>query len=92
MADVKEIATRQGYGEGLKGLGALHDDIVVFDADLAGSTQTGVFAKDWLLENQTGCPSFMAKRRMESQHQLEQVGAELRKLMSWTKESKLLDN
>ena len=47
MADVKKIATRQGYGEGLKELGALHDDIVVFDADLAGSTQTGVFAKEF---------------------------------------------
>ena len=47
MADVKKIATRQGYGEALKELGALHDDIVVFDADLAGSTQTGVFAKEF---------------------------------------------
>ena len=45
MADVKKIATRQGYGEALRELGALHDNIVVFDADLAGSTQTGVFGK-----------------------------------------------
>lgn len=45
MADVKKIATRQGYGEALRELGALHGDIVVFDADLAGSTQTGVFGK-----------------------------------------------
>ncbi len=45
MADVKKIATRTGYGEALKELGAIHDDIVVFDADLAGSTQTGVFGK-----------------------------------------------
>ena len=45
MADVKKIATRQGYGEALKELGAVHDNIVVFDADLAGSTQTGMFGK-----------------------------------------------
>ncbi len=45
MADVKKIATRTGYGEALKELGAIHDNIVVFDADLAGSTQTGVFGK-----------------------------------------------
>lgn len=45
MADVKKIATRTGYGEALKELGASHDNIVVFDADLAGSTQTGVFGK-----------------------------------------------
>ena len=43
MADVKKIATRQGYGEALRELGAAHDNIVVFDADLAGSTQTGMF-------------------------------------------------
>ena len=47
MADVKKIATRQGYGEALRELGAVHDNIVVFDADLAGSTQTGVFAKEF---------------------------------------------
>ncbi len=45
MADVKKIATRQGYGEALRELGAVHDDIVVFDADLAGSTQTAMFGK-----------------------------------------------
>jgi len=41
----KKIATRDGYGNALKELGAVHEDIVVFDADLAGSTKTGVFKK-----------------------------------------------
>ena len=45
MADVKKIATREGYGQALAELGAEHDNIVVLDADLAGSTKTGVFAK-----------------------------------------------
>ncbi len=45
MADVKKMATREGYGKGLVALGAEHDDIVVLDADLAGSTQTGMFRK-----------------------------------------------
>ena len=45
MADVKKIATRQGYGEALRELGAAHDNVVVFDADLAGSTQTAMFGK-----------------------------------------------
>ena len=45
MADVKKMATRDGYGKGLVALGAEHDDIVVLDADLAGSTKTGMFAK-----------------------------------------------
>ena len=45
MADVKKVATRDSYGAALKELGALHDDLIVFDADLAGSTKTGVFQK-----------------------------------------------
>ena len=45
MADVKKIATRDSYGNALKELGELHDDLVVFDADLAGATKTGIFQK-----------------------------------------------
>ena len=45
MADVKKMATREGYGKGLVELGKLHDNVVVLDADLAGSTKTGMFAK-----------------------------------------------
>lgn len=45
MADVKKMATREGYGKGLVALGQEHPDVVVLDADLAGSTKTGMFAK-----------------------------------------------
>ena len=43
MADVKKMATREGYGRGLVALGAEHEDIVVLDADLAGATMTKHF-------------------------------------------------
>ena len=45
MADVKKMATRDGYGKALVELGKEHPDLVVLDADLAGSTKTGMFAK-----------------------------------------------
>ncbi len=45
MADVKKMATRDGYGKALVELGKIHEDIVVLDADLAGSTKTGMFGK-----------------------------------------------
>lgn len=54
--------------------------------------QDGTFARNWLLENQTGCPSFNAMRKREASHQLEAVGEELRKLYSWNNENKLIDN
>ena len=45
MADVKKIATRDSYGQTLVELGKEHDNIIVFDADLAGATKTGTFKK-----------------------------------------------
>ena len=45
MADVKRLATRDGYG--MVALGKEHDNVVVLDADLAGSTKTGMFAKEF---------------------------------------------
>ena len=47
MSDVKKIATRESYGSELKALGAENPNIVVLDADLSGSTKTGMFAKEF---------------------------------------------
>ncbi len=47
MADMKKSATREGYGKALLQLGREHDNVVVLDADLAGSTKTGVFKKEF---------------------------------------------
>ena len=45
MSEVKKLATREGWGNMLKKLGELHDDVVVLDADLAAATKTGIFKK-----------------------------------------------
>ncbi len=45
--------------------------------------QNGAFASRWILENKANRASFLAMRRMESEHQVEKVGAEIRKMMSW---------
>ena len=42
--------------------------------------QTGKWAKEWVLENQAGGPSFLAMRRRQAEMQVEKVGAELRAL------------
>jgi len=47
--------------------------------------QNGEFAKNWILENKANRASFLAKRRMESEHLVEKVGEELRAKMSWQK-------
>jgi ketol-acid reductoisomerase len=50
--------------------------------------QDGTFAREWILENQAGRPSFNALRRMNEEHPIEQVGAELRGMMTWLKKSR----
>ncbi len=45
--------------------------------------QTGEFAREWILENQAGRPVFNALRRIEADHPIEEVGRQLRGMMSW---------
>ncbi|NLK62128.1 MAG: ketol-acid reductoisomerase [Fusobacteria bacterium] len=47
--------------------------------------QEGTFAKKFILERQSGMPYMHATRKNEARHQVEVVGAELRKMMSWIK-------
>ena len=47
MKEVKRLATREGYGQGLIELGRTRDDMIVLDADLAAATKTGVFKKEF---------------------------------------------
>ena len=47
--------------------------------------QDGTFARTWILENQAGRPNFYAQRRLEAEHPIEKVGAELRQMMPFIK-------
>ena len=47
MESKEKIATRDSYGKALVELGKQHEDIVVLDADLAETTKTGLFKKEF---------------------------------------------
>ncbi|MEI8323933.1 MAG: ketol-acid reductoisomerase [Betaproteobacteria bacterium] len=53
--------------------------------------QTGEYAKSFILENQAGAPTLLSRRRLTSEHQIEQVGEKLRAMMPWIKKNKLVD-
>jgi ketol-acid reductoisomerase len=53
--------------------------------------QSGKFARDWMLENKVGQPSFKAMRRASAEHPIEEVGAKLRAMMPWIGKNKLVD-
>jgi len=53
--------------------------------------QSGDFAREFIMENQTGAPKMKAMRRMSKAHQIEQVGERLRAMMPWIKQNQLVD-
>ncbi|AML49912.1 ketol-acid reductoisomerase [Falsihalocynthiibacter arcticus] len=54
--------------------------------------QTGKFVRDFMLENAVGQPFFKGTRRMNDEHQIEEVGAKLRGMMPWISAGKLVDH
>ncbi len=53
--------------------------------------QSGEFAREFIMENQTGAPTLKAKRRIGREHPIEQVGQRLRDMMPWIKANKIVD-
>jgi ketol-acid reductoisomerase len=53
--------------------------------------QDGTFASKWIAENKNGRSHFNACRRIGSEHELEKVGKELRKMYKWSDEDKYAD-
>ncbi|MHB1318566.1 MAG: ketol-acid reductoisomerase [Anaerolineae bacterium] len=50
---------------------------------LLADIQDGTYARDWLLENQAGRPSFNLIRKREQNQLIEKVGHDLRAMMPW---------
>ena len=79
------ISDTAEYGDYMIGNRIVTDATKVEMKKVLTEIQTGVFARNWILENQANRPEFLATRRRESQHQIETVGKELRSMMSWIK-------
>jgi ketol-acid reductoisomerase len=50
---------------------------------ILGEIQSGQFAREWVLENQANRAFFLATRRRDAEHPIEEVGKRLRAMMSW---------
>ena len=53
--------------------------------------QNGEFAREFIMENQSGAATMKAQRRLSDAHPIEQVGKRLRAMMPWIKQNKLID-
>lgn len=78
------ISNTAEYGDYITGSKIITDETKKSMKKILADIQDGTFARDWILENKVGCINFNARRRIESEHQLESVGAELRKMYSWS--------
>ena len=85
------ISNTAEYGDITRGPRIITEETKKEMAKILKEIQTGEFAREFIMENQTGQASFKAKRRIAREHQLEQVGAKLRDMMPWIKANKLVD-
>jgi ketol-acid reductoisomerase len=73
------------YGDYSRGPRVINDMVKDEMAQILAEIQDGSFAKEWILENQAGRPVYNALKRMDEEHLIEEVGAELRQMMPWLK-------
>lgn len=75
------------YGDLTRGTRVIDERVRGEMRRILAEVQAGVFAREWILENQAGRPMFSSLRRYEEDTQLARVGRRLRKMMPWLKET-----
>lgn len=73
------------YGDFTRGPRVINDTVREEMEEILAEVQDGTFAREWILENQVSRPVYNALKRMEAEHPIEVVGADLRKMMPWLK-------
>ncbi len=71
------------YGDYVSGPRVIDDHVRQQMRQVLSEIQDGSFAERWLDENSNGREKFLAMRRKDADHQIEQVGRELRSMMTW---------
>jgi ketol-acid reductoisomerase len=77
------------YGDYTRGPRVIDQRVKETMREILAEIQSGRFAREWILENQAGRPSFYAMRRAEANHPLEVVGRQLRAMMPWLKKPEM---
>lgn len=82
------ISNTAEYGDLTRGPRVVTDEARATMKKILAEIQSGEFAREWINENKTGCKKFNALRESEKKLQVEDVGANLRGMMSWIKKDK----
>ena len=85
------ISNNAEYGEYVTGPRVINDESRKAMKEALQNIQEGRYAKQFILEGQTGYPEMTARRRLNAEHPIEQVGGKLRAMMPWIKANQIVD-
>jgi len=77
------VSNTAEYGGMTRGHRIINDQSRQEMLDILAEIQSGEFAREWILESQAGLPVKRSLERMEAEHPIEEVGAQLRAMMPW---------
>ena len=82
------ISNTAEYGDLTRGSRVIGEETRKEMRKILQEIQSGVFAREWILENQASRPVFNALVKKDQSHPVEVVGRELREMMSWISRKK----
>jgi len=85
------ISNTAEYGDYTRGSRIVTDETRAEMKRVLQEIQSGNFAREWMLENRVGQTSFKTMRSLAAEHGIEEVGGQLRAMMPWISENKLVD-
>ncbi len=85
------ISNTAEYGDFTRGPRIVGEEARRAMKEILKEIQTGQFAREFILENQSGAPMLKAMRRRSREHPIEQIGGRLREMMPWIKANRLVD-
>ncbi len=92
IADMRySISNTAEFGDVTRGPRIVNEQTKAEMKKILGEIQSGEFAREWMDENATGGKRFPELRRRGQAHQIEEVGARLRSMMSWIDDNKVVD-
>jgi len=77
------ISDTAEYGDLTRGRKVIDGRVEASMQTILDDIRSGEFAREWVNENKAGTPVLEAARRREAEHPIEQVGHQLRGMMSW---------
>ena len=85
------VSNTAQYGDMTRGPMVINDETKRRMKGLLSEVQSGAFANEWMKENRNGRTRFRELEGQTREHQIERVGAQLREMMPWLSEGRLVD-